>query len=101
MAVTETKTATGPPGQPDIAYTPNWDTYQARSKRRRETEALSQTLPDGFPQKLDSDLAWDGATVSEDYEWSYELGHSELTEIHHALDHFKGKCGVFGCDLYC
>ncbi|KND86428.1 hypothetical protein TOPH_08915 [Tolypocladium ophioglossoides CBS 100239] len=89
MAVTETKAATGPPGQPDIAYTPNWETYQARVKQRHETESLPQTLPDGFPQKLDSDLAWDGATVSEDYEWSYELGQSELTEIQHALEHFK------------
>ncbi|EXU98398.1 taurine catabolism dioxygenase family protein [Metarhizium robertsii] len=82
---------TGPPGQPDIAYTPNWDTYQERIKRRQETEKINGTLPDGFPQKLESSLAWTGATVTDQYDWSYELNQSELEEIQEALDYFKSQ----------
>lgn len=82
---------TGPPGQPDIAYTPNWDTYQERIKRRQETEKINGTLPDGFPQRLESSLAWTGATVTDQYDWSYELNQSELEEIQEALDYFKSK----------
>ncbi|KID87632.1 Taurine catabolism dioxygenase TauD/TfdA [Metarhizium guizhouense ARSEF 977] len=81
----------GPPGQPDIAYTPNWDTYQERIKRRQETEKINGTLPDGFPQKLESSLAWTGATVTDQYDWSYELNQSELKEIQEALDYFKSQ----------
>lgn len=81
----------GPLGQPDIAYTPNLETYQARVKRRLEKENLSKTLPDGFPKKLESDLVWDGATVSDEYKWSYELNDTELGEINAALQYFKGN----------
>ncbi|EFY88824.1 TfdA family oxidoreductase, putative [Metarhizium acridum CQMa 102] len=88
MAAT-TASRTGPLGQPDIAYTPNWDTYQERIKRRQETEKIDRTLPDGFPQKLESSLAWTGATVTDEYDWSYELNQSELKEIQEALDYFK------------
>lgn len=88
---TEVITRTGPPGQPDIAYTPNVKTYKARVRRRQETENLSRTLPDGFPQKLESKLAWDGSTVSDQYKWSYELGEAEVTELHEALNKFKGR----------
>lgn len=87
---TEILTKAGPPGQPDISYTPNLETYQARTKRRLETETLLRTLPDGFPQKLESPLAWDGATVSESYQWSYQLTEQDIEEIHQALEHFKG-----------
>lgn len=81
---------TGPPGQPDIAYTPNWDKYQDRIKRRQATEDISKTLPDGFPQKLDATLAWDGATVVDEFQWSYQLSSDDLAEVHQALQHFKG-----------
>ncbi|OAQ64729.1 taurine catabolism dioxygenase [Pochonia chlamydosporia 170] len=88
---TSTIERTGPPGQPDIAYTPNWDSYQERVKRRQQTETIDRTLPDGFPQKLESSLAWTGATVTDQYDWSYELNRSELEEIQQALDHFKSQ----------
>lgn len=91
---TSTVERTGPPGQPDIAYTPNWDSYQERVKRRQQTETIDRTLPDGFPQKLESSLAWTGATVTDQYDWSYELNRSELEEIQQALDHFKSKQGM-------
>jgi hypothetical protein len=92
MSATITETYARPAGQPDIAYTPNLETYQARVRRRQETEDLAKTLPDGFPQKLESDLVWEGDTVSEQYQWSYQLNDDELAEIHQALKHFEGVC---------
>ncbi|OAA58784.1 taurine catabolism dioxygenase [Cordyceps fumosorosea ARSEF 2679] len=78
----------GPAGQPDIAYAPNWDTYQARTKRRVEGEALPATLPEGFPTQLRSELVWDGATVSDTYQWWYKLTEEDIAEIDSALQHF-------------
>jgi hypothetical protein len=80
----------GPLGQPDIGYTPNPETYRARVERRLAKENLSRTLPDGFPQQLKSELVWDGATVSAEYEWSYQLTEQDLEEVHQALEHFRG-----------
>jgi hypothetical protein len=81
----------GRSGQPNISYTPNWDIYQERLKRREETENIDGDLPDGFPKQLDSSMAWHGATVTDEYPWSYELGESDLEEIHQALNAFKRK----------
>lgn len=81
----------GPPGQPDIAYAPDLNKYQDRTSRRQATEKLATTLPDGFPQKLESDLVWDGSNVTDSYEWSYVLTEADLVEIDAALKHFKCK----------
>lgn len=81
--------AAGPVGQPDIAYTPNWDTYQSRVERHVKDEKRSQDLPQGFPTKLESDLVWDGQTVSDKYQWWYKLDEADIEEINHALKHFK------------
>ncbi|CAH0051838.1 unnamed protein product [Clonostachys solani] len=89
MSATLVETLPGPPGQPDIAYTPNPETYKIRIHRRQQSEDLSKTLPEGFPQRLDSPLVWDGATVSDTYKWWYELNEAELEEIHQALEAFK------------
>ncbi|KAL5340173.1 hypothetical protein BJX70DRAFT_407485 [Aspergillus crustosus] len=79
----------GPAGQPDIQYLPDPIKYAARTKRRQETESLSKSLPDGFPQKLDSDLVWDGKDLAEVYDWNYHLTESDLEEVEKALQHFK------------
>ncbi|KAJ4153223.1 hypothetical protein LMH87_009720 [Akanthomyces muscarius] len=81
--------AAGPVGQPDIAYAPNWDTYQARAKRHVDDEKRAKSLPDGFPKKLESELVWHGATVSDKYQWWYRLTESDIAEIDSALNHFK------------
>ena len=81
----------GPPGQPDIDYTPNLDKYRARVKRRKETEKLEKTLPEGFPKKLQSNLVWDGNDIVSRYKWTYELNEHEIEEIEDALNHFKCK----------
>ena len=81
----------GPPGQPDIEYTPNHDKYLERAKRRRETEHLAKSLPTGFPQELQSKLVWDGNNLVEAYDWNYDLTVEDLNEIESALRHFKGN----------
>jgi hypothetical protein len=79
-----------PPGQPDIAYTPDFDKYTARTARRLATEKLHlQSLPDGFPSKLGSDFIWEGDTVKDSYDWIYELNENEINEIEEGLRHFQ------------
>ncbi|KAL2681237.1 hypothetical protein Neosp_008845 [[Neocosmospora] mangrovei] len=80
---------TGPPGQPDIGYTPNLDKYLARVKRRQETEKFETTLPEGFPKELVSDLVWDGKDLADKYDWNYHLTEADIEEIDEALKNFK------------
>ncbi|KAI9147576.1 Taurine hydroxylase-like protein SAT17 [Paramyrothecium foliicola] len=96
MATAAILTPTGPPGQPDIAYTPNLETYQARVKRRQDSKELSKTLPDGFPQQLQSSLVWDGSTVSDEYQWSYQLNSEELAELDNAVKQYKESGKPYG-----
>ncbi|KAH7319716.1 hypothetical protein B0I35DRAFT_352800 [Stachybotrys elegans] len=91
MAAAEVATAVrlGPPGQPDIEYTPNFEKYQARVARRQQSEQLATTIPEGFPAKLTGDLAWEGSTVADTYKWTLVLDADQLVEVKHALEHFK------------
>ncbi|KAK7210438.1 hypothetical protein V2G26_017616 [Clonostachys chloroleuca] len=84
-----TPAAQPPPGQPDIAYHPDWDKYQARAARRTQTEDLPKTLPEGFPKELKGDLVWEGETIAQKYDWTYVLSADQLAEIDSALAHFK------------
>lgn len=79
----------GPPGQPDIEYTPDPHKYRARTARRQAEEELGNSLPPGFPQKLESPLVWDGESVKESYNWTYELTADDVEEIEAGLKHFK------------
>lgn len=79
----------GPAGQPDIGYAPDLDKYLARVQRRQMTEKLESSVPAGFPTELESDLVWDGSTISEKYDWTYELSETEVEEIEAALSYFK------------
>lgn len=84
-----TPAAVAPPGQPDIAYAPDFGKYQARVERRQKTETLSKDLPPGFPAELKGDLVWDGRTLAETYNWTYTLSADQLAEVDHAVTHFK------------
>ncbi|KAH8587384.1 TfdA family taurine catabolism dioxygenase TauD [Bisporella sp. PMI_857] len=84
-----TPTARPPPGQPDIQYAPDHEKWQARAARRKATEDLPATLPDGFPEQLSGPMVWDGKTVAQEYEWVYALNEAQLAEIEEALKHFK------------
>lgn len=84
-----TPAALPPPGQPDIAYHPDWNNYQTRVARRLLTEDLPKSLPDGFPKELKGDLVWDGETLAAKYNWTYVLSANHLAEIDRALAHFR------------
>ncbi len=84
-----TPAAVAPPGQPDIAYAPDFGKYQARVNRRLKTENLPKQLPPGFPTELKGDLVWDGETVAKTYNWTYTLNEDQLAEIDRAVAHFK------------
>ncbi|KAJ5097253.1 hypothetical protein N7456_007974 [Penicillium angulare] len=86
MSVTQTITK---PTQPDIEYHPDWVKYQARSQRRKETESLQTTLPEGFPQKLVSPLVWEGKDIEKSSDWIYKLSDVQLDEVDAALKSFK------------
>lgn len=88
MAIAEVLQS-GPVGQPDITYTPDYEKYLARVQNRLATERLEKSLPSGFPQKLESDLVWDCSDIAARFDWTYELTTSDLEEIKKALQHFK------------
>jgi hypothetical protein len=77
--------------QPDIHYTPDLANYEARVKRRRETEILATKLPVGFPLQLTSDLVWDGASIGDSFDWNFVFTASHIDELEVALAHFKCK----------
>ncbi|RSL64755.1 hypothetical protein CEP54_004520 [Fusarium duplospermum] len=88
-AAVQAPLTTGPPGQPDIGYTPNLDKYLARVKRRQETEKFETSLPEGFPKELVSDLVWDGKDLAAKYDWNYHLTEADIEEIDEAVKNFR------------
>lgn len=79
------------PGQPDIAYAPDFEKYQARTARRLAEGNIQKTLPERFPKELTGDLVWEGETLADAYDWTYVLSDEQLEEIETALQHFKCK----------
>lgn len=88
MSVTVTTTQ---PVQPDIQYHPDYEKYQALTRRRKETESLQTSLPKGFPEKLTSPLVWDGKDIEKNSDWVYKLSDEQLDEIDAGLKSFKGR----------
>ncbi len=88
-AAVQTPFPAGPLGQPDIGYAPDHEKYLTRIKKRLQSEKLAKALPAGFPEKLDSELVWDGNSLAETYDWNYQLTEADLAEVEAALRHFK------------
>lgn len=84
-----TPAAAAPPGQPDIAYAPDYQKWQARAAWRLASEDLPKTVPEGFPNQLSGDLVWEGDKLAETYDWTYVLSEDQLAEIDRAKKHFK------------
>ncbi|CEJ93567.1 hypothetical protein VHEMI09147 [[Torrubiella] hemipterigena] len=89
--------ASEPLRQPNISYEPNLETYNARRKQRYEALQLCSTvpttLPHGFPQRLESTLAWDVTSVKKEYNWVYHLTDTDVQEIDVALKYFRSTNG--------
>ncbi|KAI1618888.1 hypothetical protein EDD36DRAFT_460525 [Exophiala viscosa] len=76
--------------QPDIAYKPDYDKFQARRRLRLTTEPLKHVdLPSGFPEELKSDFVWEGEGLAQKYDWTYVLTDEQVQELESALEHFK------------
>ena len=78
--------------QPKIAYQPDLEEYQIRTKKRLETESLSKELPSSFPAQLQSPLVWKGSDFCDEQDFVTVLTTEDLGEIKEALRHFKGQC---------
>lgn len=90
-----TPTAAPPPGQPDIAYAPDYAKFKARGEQRLKTEALPTSVPEEFPDQLSGGLVWEGDKLAETYDWTYVLSDEQLAEIDVALKHFKCEFDLF------
>ncbi|KAM6498993.1 hypothetical protein JOM56_006941 [Amanita muscaria] len=76
---------------PDIEYQPNEEKYAARTARRlaEDPSLPKSSLPDGFPEKLESALVWEGKDFKDEKEWVYELSPNQLKEIDDAVKYFR------------
>ncbi|KAK7941017.1 Clavaminate synthase-like protein [Apiospora aurea] len=70
-----TPAAPAPSGQPDIAYAPDYQKWQARAAWRLASDTLPTTVPQGFPGQLSGDLVWEGDKLAETYTLGLSLGH--------------------------
>ncbi|KAL3474393.1 hypothetical protein BJX99DRAFT_271707 [Aspergillus californicus] len=78
-----------PPQQPDIDYAPDYNKWQARAAARLASGGLPSKVPEGFPEHLEGDLVWEGATLAQSYDWTYVFSPEQLSEIEGALGYFK------------
>lgn len=83
------------PQQPDIEWIPSFKSYRDRNLRRLRNGGLKKTLPEGFPTKLESPLAWEGDELREE-EYIVELSALEIEETEEALRDFKCKFFLTG-----
>ena len=77
------------PASADIGWEPDYEKYQARSRRRLEEGGLQSSLPDGWPLKILSKLSWKGQDFNSDRDFTYVLQKHQKAEIDAALQYFK------------
>lgn len=75
--------------QPDIEYPPNLAKYQARAAARSQEPNLPKTVPQHLPTEFKGPGVWEGATLAQEYDWTYPLSEQQLDEVDAALAHFK------------
>lgn len=80
--------------QPDIEYQPDRTKWEARTARRLAADPSlpNKPLPAGYPKKLESPLVWEGSDWKDEKQWIYPLSASDLSEIAHAVKHFRSAC---------
>lgn len=85
--------------EPDIEWIPSFKSYRERCLRRIKNGGLAKTLPEGFPAKLESPLAWEGSQLKKE-EYIVELSAQEIAETEGALRDFKCKLYWTPCFLF-
>lgn len=74
----------------DIAWEPDYAKFMARTKGWNRP-VPSTSLPDGWPQKVNGPMDWDGRSFSGEGDYVYELSEAQKLEIREALARFKGE----------
>ncbi|KAF4612243.1 hypothetical protein D9613_004589 [Agrocybe pediades] len=84
--------------QPDIEYHPDEEKWRARTARRlaEDPSLPDQSLPEGFPKKLESPLIWEGKDWTDASQWEFELTKEHLKEVDDAVKHFNSLGKSFG-----
>ncbi|CAO1612576.1 unnamed protein product [Parajaminaea phylloscopi] len=78
-----------PGQQPDIEYHPNPAKYQARAARRAQEADLPKSIPAGLPREFKGPMVWEGASIAQEYDWTFVLSPQHLDELESALAHFR------------
>lgn len=72
-----------------INWTPDVELFNERLERAGSPSTDAE-LPEGWPEYLDSPLAWYGEDLTEESAFVYNLSDAEKEEVHAALEHCKG-----------
>lgn len=79
-----------------IPYYPNREQYEVRLQYHLQKPAVAGSLPYGFPEKLNSEMVWEGQNVSFDKPgvdggapYLVTLNNTQLVEIEAALRYFQ------------
>lgn len=78
----------------EIPYYPNREQYEAGSRCCLQKTYVEGSLPYGFPEKMDSNMVWEGRDITlthtgEEIPYLVILDHSQLEEIDEALKYFQ------------
>ncbi|RPA98688.1 Clavaminate synthase-like protein [Choiromyces venosus 120613-1] len=76
------------PSDSTIDWIPSYRSYLYRSQRRLKQGGLTKALPEGFPARVESPLAWTGSELKKE-EYIIELSEEEILEIEGGLRDFK------------
>ena len=74
----------------DIGWTPEFARFNERSTERLARENITTKLPKGWPQTLQSPLAWSTNSFPVESEYTYVLSPLEIAEVDAALSRVKG-----------
>lgn len=76
----------------DFSYEVNEEKHLARIRRRLAQGGLAQSLPNGFPTRLEGPLVWKAKDFRiEESEFVYHVTEQDKAEIASALEYFKGE----------
>lgn len=76
---------------PEIEWNPSFATFQSRVEMLSKLQLpRPQSVPSGFPEKIEAPWAWDGAEHQQCGDYVLQLEKSDIGEIENALKHFKG-----------
>lgn len=82
-----------------LEWNPSLKTYRARCLQQLKVPGRPRVLPDAFPQRLESPLAWTARDLDE-VEYVVRLTPEDVEEANAALQYFAGIFSAGGCLQY-